>query len=89
MQSSGAARKKVRTRESRAVAVTALAVLLWPDLLGLGGLGFECGGDGVVVVVVVVVAVAVVVVVDVVGCPVCGRQTAQYRACSTSVVGAR
>lgn len=88
MQSSGAARKKVRTRESRAVAVTALAVLLWPDLLGLGGLGFECGGDGVVVVV-VVVAVAVVVVVDVVGCPVCGRQTAQYRACSTSVVGAR
>lgn len=87
MQSSGAARKKVRTRESRVVAVTALAVLLWPDLLGLGGLGFECGGDGVVVV--VVVAVAVVVVVDVVGCPVCGRQTAQYRACSTSVVGAR
>lgn len=87
MQSSGAARKKVRTRESRAVAVTALAVLLWPDLLGLGALGFECGGDGVVVV--VVVAVTVVVVVDVVGCPVCGRQTAQYRACSTSVVGAR
>lgn len=87
MQSSGAARKKVRTRESRAVAVTALAVLLWPDLLGLGALGFECGGDGAVVV--VVVAVTVVVVVDVVGCPVCGRQTAQYRACSTSVVGAR